>query len=121
MSTNPLFNEAVFHELVSDLGRDDVIEVLMAFLVDTSEKIDALAADCSDRPATRREAHAIKCSAATFGFAELSGLARELELGSEKMSAAQLRQSIAALHRSLQATSEWAEANLLGTGGPVLM
>jgi histidine phosphotransfer protein HptB len=114
MTTHPLFDKSIFRILVTELGADDIAELLDVFLPDTSEKIDALAANCADRPRTKREAHAIKSSAGTFGFAELSGLARDLERGAEAMSEAQLEQSVAALRRSFDATASFARDNLMG-------
>jgi histidine phosphotransfer protein HptB len=115
MTAGPLFDRSVFRKLVAELGADDVAELLNVFLADTSDKIDALLANDGNRPRTKREAHAIKSSAATFGFAELSGLARALESGSDATSEAQLGQSIAALRRSFDATSSFARDHLMTT------
>ena len=116
MTADPLFDKSVFRVLVAELGADDVAELLDVFVADASDKIDALVANWGDRPRTKREAHAIKSSAATFGFAELSGLARDLERGSDAASEAQLEQSIAALRRSFDATSSFARDHLMQAG-----
>ena len=113
MTAYPLFDKTIFRILVTELGADDIAELLDVFLPDTAEKIDALAANYADRPRTKREAHAIKSSAGTFGFAELSVLARDLERGAETMSEAQLKQTVAELRRSFDATSSFARANLM--------
>jgi len=113
MTANPLFDKSIFRILVTELGADDIAELLDVFLPDTSEKIDALAANYADRARTKREAHAIKSSAGTFGFAELSGLARDIERGSEAMTEIQLEQSVAELRRSFNATSSFARDNLM--------
>ena len=115
MTAGPLFDKSILRILVAELGADDVAELLDVFLADTSDKIDALVANHRDRPRTKREAHAIKSSAATFGFAELSGLARQLEGGSDTMSDAQLEQSVAVLRRSFDATSGFARDHLMST------
>jgi HPt (histidine-containing phosphotransfer) domain-containing protein len=115
MTADPLFDKSVFRVLVAELGADDVAELLEVFMADTSDKIDALTAQYRDRLRTRREAHAIKSSAATFGFAELSGLARDLERGSAATSEAHLEQSVAALRRSFDATSRFARDQLMTT------
>lgn len=115
MTTGTMFDKSVFRRLVAELGADDVVALLDVFLADTSHKLNALVANGGDRRRAKREAHAIKSSAATFGFAELSGLARELEFGSDAMSDAQFAQSVAALHRSFDATSGFARDHLMTT------
>ena len=115
MTPDPVFDRSIFRNLVDELGADDVAELLNVFLADTSDKIDGLVANDGNRARTKREAHAIKSSAATFGFAELSGLARELESGSDAMSDAQLGQSVAALRQSFDATSSFARDHLMTT------
>jgi len=113
MTGDPLFDKSVFRILVAELGADDVAELLHVFMADTSDKIDALTQKYADRPRTKREAHAIKSSAATFGFAELSGLARDLERCSDATSEAHFEQSVAALRRSFNATSHFARDHLM--------
>ena len=113
MTAYPLFDKSIFRVLVIELGADDIAELLDVFLADTTSKIDALTVNYGDRITTRREAHAIKSSAGTFGFAELSGLARDLERGSEAMSEAQLQQAVDALRQSFGATSSFARDNLM--------
>ena len=115
MTADPVFDKSIFRILVAELGAADVAELLDVFLADTSDKIDALVANEGNRPRTRREAHAIKSSAATFGFAELSRLARELESGSDTMSDTQLGLSVATLRRSFDATSSFARDHLMTT------
>jgi HPt (histidine-containing phosphotransfer) domain-containing protein len=115
MTAGPLFDKSVFRILVAELGAGDVGELLNVFLADTTDKIDALVANDPNRHRTKHEAHAIKSSAATFGFAELSELARELERGSDAMSEADLGQSVAALQRSFDATAGFARDHLMTT------
>ena len=113
MTASPLFDKSIFRILVTELGADDIAELLDVFLADTTSKIDALIANYGDRSTTKREAHAIKSSAGTFGFAELSLLARDLERGSEAMSEAQLQQTVTELRRSFDATANFARDNLM--------
>ena len=108
-----LFDEAVFHTLRSEIGDTDTTEVLKAFLDDTAGKMARLAANIETRPLVKREAHSIKSSAATFGFDDLSRLARELELGAEAIASAKLHESVIDLQRSFEATRQFALANLL--------
>jgi HPt (histidine-containing phosphotransfer) domain-containing protein len=110
-----LFDKAVFHLLGAELGEADAIEVLGAFLADTAGKMERLAAIGEARPLIKREAHSIKSSAATFGFEDLSRLARELESGAETMPAAKLQESIGELRRSFETTRQFAQTDLLHT------
>jgi HPt (histidine-containing phosphotransfer) domain-containing protein len=116
MNENFLFDKAVFHELCAELGTADAIEVLMTFLADTASKLAAIEANSEARPAIKREAHSMKSSAATFGFQDLSRLARELEYSAETMAPVQLQQSIAGLRRAFENTERFAQANLLDNG-----
>jgi len=111
-----LFDDTVFHSLGAELGEADVLEVLDAFLADTASKMETLAANGEARPLIIREAHSIKSSAATFGFEDLSGLARELESAAETMTPAKLQESICELRRSFETTKQFAQVNLLATG-----
>lgn len=113
MNADLIFDKSVFLTLRSELGAEDATEVLTAFLSDTSSKMDVLASGVPDRSIARREAHAIKSSAATFGFSELARLARELELGAQGASPANLQQAIAAIQISFGEISAFARASLL--------
>jgi histidine phosphotransfer protein HptB len=112
MHEAPLFDPSVFRGLCSELGNEDTAEVLQAFLADTPGKMAIMSA-VADRPSVKRAAHSIKSSAATFGFANLSALARDLESGIEGMSVPQLNECVGALRRAFEQTAEFAEANLL--------
>ncbi len=113
MNEIALFNQATFLELISELGQDDAAEVLRVFLADTSGKMSAIASDLGQRSIIRREAHLIKSSAATFGFVELSTLARQLEADVPAMSPVELRQSVSTLRQAFERTESFARANLL--------
>ena len=107
------FDPSVFRGLCSELGNEDAGEVLQAFLADTPRKITIMISVTTDRPSIKRAAHSIKSSAATFGFAELSALARDLEAGIEGMSAPQLHDCVGTLRQAFEKTAEFARANLL--------
>jgi HPt (histidine-containing phosphotransfer) domain-containing protein len=79
---------------------------LAIFLADAAEGMAQLAGCGEDRARIRREAHALKSSAATLGFAELARLARELEPQAATLEPARLRQAVAALARCFAATRE---------------
>jgi hypothetical protein len=113
MNEAPLFDPSVFHGLCSELGNEDAAEVLQAFLADTPRKMALIMSAATDRPSVKRAAHSIKSSAATFGFANLSALARGLETGIEGMNAPQLRESAETLCRAFEQTAAFARTNLL--------
>jgi HPt (histidine-containing phosphotransfer) domain-containing protein len=116
MSEAPLFDQTVFLELSSELGQEDTVEVLKAFLTDTSRKMGIMASVVGDRSTIKREAHSIKSSAATFGFAELSVLAREIEARAEAVGPAELYEFVETLGRIFERTSKLAQAQLLTCG-----
>jgi len=113
MKEATLFDPSVFRGLCSELGNEDAAEVLQAFLADTPRKITMMISDVTDRPSIKRAAHSIKSSAATFGFARLSALARDLESGIGGMSAPQLHDCVGTLGQVFEQTVEFARANLL--------
>jgi histidine phosphotransfer protein HptB len=115
MNGLPLFDRATYFELSAGLGEDDTAEVLKVFLADTAGKMRSLASGQQSRSTIRREAHSIKSSAATFGFAELSALARGLELRAEAMSPEQLNESVEALRQAFESVSNLADAQLPGS------
>jgi HPt (histidine-containing phosphotransfer) domain-containing protein len=115
MNEMSLFDRTVFDELNAELGAEDTAEVLKTFLADTSRKMSIVASDAPVRPTIKREAHAIKSSSATFGFVELSRLARELESSVETMGLSQLQQVVETFRQTFDRTSKFAEANLLDT------
>jgi PAS domain S-box-containing protein len=93
------FDASVFDAFSAALGDDDASEVLRAFMVDAAQRIEVLRTSLREgQPATvRREAHALKSSAATFGFRLLSGLARHLERHAETAPAAEVGRQIEAI------------------------
>ena len=113
MNEAPLFDPSVFRGLCSELGSEDAAEVLQAFLADTPRQMTLIMLATTDRLSIKRAAHSIKSSAATFGFAKLSDLARDLEAGIGGMSASQLDQSVGTLGAAFEQTAEFARANLL--------
>lgn len=113
MTETPLFDVSAFDGLCSELGNEDAAEVLQVFLDDTPRKLAIMISDVMDRPSIKRAGHSIKSSAATFGFAKLSSLARDLESGIEGMSVPQLHDCVETLRRAFEKTAEFARANLL--------
>ena len=113
MNEAPLFDPSVFRGLCSELGNEDTAEVLQAFLADTPRKMAIMTSEVTDRPSIKRAAHSVKSSAATFGFAKLSALARDLESGIQGMSAQELHECAGTLRQTYEKTAEFARANLL--------
>jgi HPt (histidine-containing phosphotransfer) domain-containing protein len=114
MSAPPIFDETAFRILRAELGADGAAEILQTFLSDTSTKLDVMAANGLDRSMTRRQAHSIKSSAATLGFLELSGIARELELelGARGANPEQLHQAAETLREAFGKVFSFAETVL---------
>lgn len=100
MNASEIFDPAVYARLSSELGAADVAEMLEGFLADTQGKLDRLGANPLDRDMTKREAHAMKCSAATFGFVEMSLIAWELDATAKDMEPAELSRATEDLNRS---------------------
>lgn len=75
------FDKAIYAELADTLGADDTVLVLRTFLADTRTRFAAMRLSARDQSgeAVKREAHAIKSSAATLGFLHLSDVAKSLE------------------------------------------
>ena len=115
MSDDQVFDEQAFSSLSDELGIEDTVELLIAFLSDTNRKIEACVGSVIDRASVQREAHAVKSSAATFGFTALSTIALRLEKGAATMRAAEFSDGIAALRAAFDDVSRLAHARLLST------
>jgi hypothetical protein len=115
MTGNLDFDRETLRLLISELGTEDTAEVLRAFLDDTRNKIQVLRAVPPDPVLIRREAHSIKSSAGTFGFAALSGLAFGVEQNALRMSPAELESAAAELSVVFEATAEFARSSLLAS------
>jgi HPt (histidine-containing phosphotransfer) domain-containing protein len=119
MSDAPVGNKASYLDFCEDVGAEDAAEVLVALLEDSGLKVNALPL-MVDRQVIKPEAHSIKSSSATFGFARLSGIGRELEFSVETLSAADLQNMIALIQQTFDVTeSFFARNELLGVGRTV--
>jgi HPt (histidine-containing phosphotransfer) domain-containing protein len=116
MTKPPLFDQATYLQLSAELGSEGTVEVLRLFLADTSSKMIAIASGPYSGPLIKLEGHSIKSSAATFGFSELSALARELELRAETMSPEVLSEFVEALRQAFGRVLNLAQSQLLGSG-----
>lgn len=112
MNPTEIFDRKVYDVLVAELGAADTAEVLSAFLADTADKFRRLSGPALDRMTTKREAHSIKSSAATFGFFELSRKARQLEADAMQIGLDELRRAIDELQESFLLVRRLAEAIL---------
>ncbi len=74
--------------------------MLNGFLADTKGKLERLLANPLDRDLTKREAHSIKSSAATFGFVEMSLIAWELDATVRDIEPDELCRAVEDLQRS---------------------
>lgn len=115
MTDDLTFDSRVLRLLVAELGAEDVAEVMRAFLEDTQRKIDVLDSDGPEPAMIRREAHSIKSSAGTFGFAELSRLALELEQNALNIDPHELRSRTITLRRVFEETAEFSRSVLLAS------
>jgi signal transduction histidine kinase/DNA-binding response OmpR family regulator len=75
------FDPEPFATLEAELDRDSALETFAVFLTDTEARLAALgdAAVLANRKGVQVEAHSLKSTAATFGFRELSRIAKDLE------------------------------------------
>jgi HPt (histidine-containing phosphotransfer) domain-containing protein len=112
MTSATVFDRAVYDLLASELGEQDAAEVLQVFLADTRAKIARLSAPAPDPLLVESEAHAIKSSAATFGFQRLSAIARALEERSPVMDAGEMTVCIARLRQAFAEVCHLSEGGL---------
>jgi histidine phosphotransfer protein HptB len=112
MTDAPIFDKASYLQFYNDVGAEDAVEVLTAFLYATALKLNEFRT-YTDRVEIKREAHAIKSSSATFGFTRLSHLGRELEFGIDDMSDAEVHAKVAAIQETFHATEVVARRELL--------
>ncbi len=115
MNDDQVFDEQAFSLLSDELGIEDTVELLIAFLSDTNSKIEACAGGVIDRASVQREAHAVKSSAATFGFIALSTIALRLEKGAATMRAAEFIDGMAALRAAFDDVARLTHARFLST------
>ncbi|MDF3809896.1 MULTISPECIES: Hpt domain-containing protein [Rhodopseudomonas] len=74
-----------FDHLMQEIGEAATLEVIGVFVKETRVRLELLGSlkVSTDRGRIEREAHSLKSAAATFGLDHLSGLARELEHGTQ--------------------------------------
>jgi CheY-like chemotaxis protein/HPt (histidine-containing phosphotransfer) domain-containing protein len=101
-----------FDHLVREIGEPATLEILDVFVQETVarlrlfRKLEA-AADCNQ---IEREAHSLKCSAATFGLDRLAGLARELEHKASRLDDHQYAVLVDSIHAAFAAAQAQADA-----------
>jgi histidine phosphotransfer protein HptB len=97
------FDQACFDALVEDIGEDTAHSVIDVFFADTGQCLERLGRlDCeANRGAVTIQAHAIKSSSATFGFLQLSALARSLEAEAAALPSADIAARVGELQAAL--------------------
>lgn len=113
MTTDITFDPSPLRELIAELGEENTLNILRAFLADTAEKLERIRAGEQGRVTIEREAHSIKSSAATFGFDGLSRAARKLESLASELPKSELDEMCSRLRAVFEATQRFAHAVLL--------
>ena len=96
--SKPVLDPEALQRLRQAIGTDEAVSQLArTFLEDTERILAALRADITSGHAeeTRRQAHSLKSTAATFGATDLSGLCRDLESVAETGSLGGARDALA--------------------------
>ena len=75
----PALDRHFLHQVAEDLGPQHLAQALNVFLKDLEQRAQALHQEGSDADRLRKAAHAIKGSAASFGFKRLAQMAQDLE------------------------------------------
>ncbi len=102
----PLLDRKWLKQLSEDLGAQNLTQALTVFLDDLQRRIDALRDGELAADALRREAHAIKGSAASFGFRRVAHAAEQLELAARQGRNGQFEVLRAALLREAAAAAD---------------
>ncbi|MGA2568412.1 MAG: Hpt domain-containing protein, partial [Pseudolabrys sp.] len=84
----PVFDRSAYETLAEEIGGETARQMFDIFIEETENRLRVLRqASCAkDRGLIEREAHSLKGAAATFGFCQLSALARTLERGAANIS-----------------------------------
>jgi len=84
----PVFDRGAYETLADEIGGETTRQMFDVFIEETENRLNVLRQrSCAeDRGLIVREAHSLKGAAATFGFCQLSDLARTLELGAANIS-----------------------------------
>lgn len=77
----PLLDQSMLANLEEDLGRESLIELIGLFQTETQRRLEQIRAAIAagDAELARRESHALKGTALTFGAQRLSNLALGME------------------------------------------
>jgi CheY-like chemotaxis protein len=75
----PALDRHFLHQVAEDLGPQHLAQALNVFLKDLEQRAQALQQEGSEADRLRKAAHAIKGSAASFGFKRLAQMAQDLE------------------------------------------
>jgi len=85
----PVLDHSAYQTLAEEIGGEMARQMFDIFIGETENRLKVLRqVSCAKDPGLiEREAHSLKGAAATFGFCQLSALARTLELGAANISA----------------------------------
>jgi HPt (histidine-containing phosphotransfer) domain-containing protein len=83
-----VFDRSAYETLAEEIGGETARQMFDIFIEETENRLKVLRqVSCAkDHGLIEREAHSLKGAAATFGFCQLSALARTLELGAANIS-----------------------------------
>lgn len=86
----PALDRHVLEQLREDLGAEHIGRALDIFLKDVAKRVEAIRHAGGDAQILRKEAHALKGSAASFGFMRLAHACAELEISARNHETDQL-------------------------------
>jgi CheY-like chemotaxis protein/HPt (histidine-containing phosphotransfer) domain-containing protein len=101
-------DNAVFNELVAEIGLQNAKLALSVFIAETDQRLERfreLSCDV-DKVVIEREAHTLKGAAGNFGLRQVSALARLLEYGTATITSADYEAALTALGKSYAAARE---------------
>jgi CheY-like chemotaxis protein len=88
----PALDRKFLDQMSEDLGPQYLAQALQVFLKDLKQRAEALRQEGEDAERLRKAAHAIKGSAASFGFKRLARMAEDLEVAARLGEVARFRE-----------------------------
>ena len=104
-SMQPHLDRSAFDELAAELGREDTLRTFTVFFGEADARVTRLRELSCDQDSDeiKRQAHALKGSAANFGFRRVADLARTLEEDARLMAPERYEAVLRALETSYAA------------------
>lgn len=106
VADHPILDRALLEQLTQDLGPQHLAKALQVFFEDLRRRLAVLQAGGSNLDVMRREAHAIKGSAASFGFSRVAYAAELLEQAARRGEASQVDALKSALACAVEAAPD---------------